>query len=80
MTKEQQPKMLEDYSITEYLDRNTWTIKYRVEKQPTEKNLYFQYPVFDTWEEAVACVRRLRNYPKYYLSTESGVWMEVKNI
>ena len=80
MTQEQKPKMLEDYSITEYLDRKTWTLKYRVEKQPIEKNPYFEYPVFYTWEEAVACVRRLRNYPKFYLSTENGEWMEVKNI
>ena len=77
---EQQPKMLEYYSICEFLDRDTWTLKYRVDKQPIEENVYFQYPVFDTWEEAVSCVRRLREYPKYYLSTESGVWMEVENI
>lgn len=80
MTEEQQPKMLEDYSIYEFLDRDTWTIRYQLIKQPIETNVYFERPVFDTWEEAVACVRRLREYPKYYLSTESGVWMEVKNV
>lgn len=76
---EEQPKLLKDYSITEFLDRDTWTIKYRVVKQPIENNVYFQHPVFDTFDEAMACVRRLREYPKYYLSTEDGVWVEVKN-
>ena len=80
MTEKQQPKMLEDYSICEFLDRDTWKIKYQVNKQPIEDHPYFECPVFDTWEEAVACVRRLREYPKYYLSTESGVWMEVENV
>ena len=77
---EEQPKMLKDYSIHEFLDRDTWTIRYQVIKQPIEENASFQNPVFDTFEEAMACVRKLREYPKYYLSTESGVWMEVKNV
>jgi hypothetical protein len=80
MTEEQQPKLLTDYSITKFLDRDTWTIRYQVNKQPIENNVYFEHPVFDTFDEAMACVRRLREYPKYYLSTESGVWMEVKNV
>ena len=31
---EEQPKMLKDYSIHEFLDRETWTLKYQVNKQP----------------------------------------------
>lgn len=77
---EEQPKLLKDYSIAEFLSRDTWTIKYQVIKQPIEENAHFQHPVFDTWDEAVVCVLRLREYPKYYLSTEDGVWVEVKNI
>lgn len=76
----EQPEILEDYSITEFLDRNTWTLKYQVNKQPIEENVCFQYPIFDTWEEATECVRRLRTYPKFYLSNENGLWMEVKNV
>ena len=76
----EQPEILEDYSITEFLDRDTWKIKYRVEKQPTEENLYFEYPVFDTWDEAIMCVRNLRNYPKFYAMTVDGIWAEVANV
>lgn len=76
----EQPKMLQDYSIRAFLDRDTWTVKYQVNKQPIEKNVYFEHPIFDTWEDAAKCVRMLRKYPKYYLSTESGVWMEVENV
>lgn len=30
----EQPKMLQDYSIRAFLDRDTWTVKYQVNKQP----------------------------------------------
>ena len=76
----EQPEILKDYSITEFLDRDTWRIKYQVIKQPTEKNLYFERPIFDTWEEAIMCVRNLRNYPKYYATAVNGVWVEVANV
>ena len=76
----EQPEILEDYSITEFLDRDTWRIKYQVNKQPIEENVRFQHPVFDTWEEAVSCVHRLRNYPKFYAITVDGKWVEVANI
>jgi hypothetical protein len=76
----EQPEILKDYSITEFLDRSIWKLRYRVEKQPMEENLYFEYPVFDTWEEAMMCVRMLRNYPKFYATTVSGNWVEVANV
>ena len=76
----EQPEILKDYSITEFLDRGTWTLKYQVNKQPIEKYPYFEQPIFDTWEEAVACVRRLRNYPKFYATTVDGKWAEVVNV
>jgi hypothetical protein len=79
----EQPEILEDYSITEFLDRDTWKIKYRVEKQPTEENLYFERPIFDTWEEAIMCVCNLRNYPKFYATRMNGKyveWVEVANV
>lgn len=79
----EQPKMLKDYTITAFLDRDTWTLKYQVNKQPIEENVRFQRPVFDTWKEAVACVHRLRNYPKFYASTMNGKyaeWVEVENV
>jgi len=76
----EQPEILKDYSITEFLDKKTWYIKYQVFKQPIEENLYFEYPIFDTWEEAVACVRMLRNYPKFYATTVDGKWVEVANV
>jgi hypothetical protein len=79
----EQPEILEDYSITEFLDRDTWRIKYQVFKQPIEENLDFEQPIFDTWNEATACVSMLRNYPKFYASTMNGKyveWVEVANV
>ncbi len=76
----EQPEILKDYSITEFLDRDTWRIRYQVIKQPIETNVYFERPMFDTWEEAVACVRRLREYPKFYATTVDGKWVQVENI
>jgi hypothetical protein len=76
----EQPEILKDYSITEFLDKKTWYITYQVFKQPIEENLYFEYPIFVTWEEAVARVRMLRNYPKFYATTVDGKWVEVANV
>lgn len=76
----EQPEILKDYSITQFLNRDTWRIKYQVIKQPIEENPYFEQPIFDTWEEAVACVHRLRNYPKFYATTVDGKWVEVENV
>jgi hypothetical protein len=76
----EQPEILKDYSITEFLDRDTWRINYQVIKQPIETNVYFERPMFDTWEEAAACVRRLREYPKFYATTVDGKWVRVENL
>jgi hypothetical protein len=76
----EQPKILKDYTIYKFLDRDTWRIRYRVNKQPIENHPYFEHPIFDTWEEAAACIRMLREYPKNYAMTVEGRWMEVANI
>ena len=76
----EQPEILKDYSITEFLDRNTWTVRYQVIKQPIEECPYFDQPIFDTWAAASACVCMLRNYPKFYAMTVDGIWAEVANI
>ena len=76
----EQPEILKDYSITEFLDRDTWRIKYQVIKQPIEENHSFEQPIFDTWDEARYCVMNLREYPKTYAITVDGKWVEVENI
>ena len=50
------------------------------DKQLIETNVYFERPMFDTWDEATECVRRLREYPKFYATTVDGKWAEVANI
>jgi hypothetical protein len=72
--------ILADYSIEQFLDRNTWTVRFRVYKQPMENNPNFEFPVFDTWLEATNCVDCLRALPKNYLQTTDGDWVEVENI
>jgi hypothetical protein len=75
----EQPEILKDYSITEFLDKKTWKIKYQVIKQPIEENLDFEQPIFDDWNEALSCILKLREYPKFY-ATVDGKWTEVANV
>jgi hypothetical protein len=72
--------ILTDYSICQFLDRDTWKIRFRVVKQPIEDNPYFEHPVFDTWEEATHCVAALRCSPMNYMQTVDGDWVAVENI
>lgn len=76
----EQIEFLKDYAITEYLDQRTWQVKYQVAKYPIEKNTCFSYPIFDTLDEAINCVRSLRKYPKFYASDIHDTWKEVKII
>lgn len=73
MTEE--PKILNDYSITAFLCEETWKVKYQVH---SFEDPHFKRPIFDTFDEAKKCVALLRFYPISYVSDEYGKWNGVE--